>query len=182
LGQDIRKLLHDGAPADSVMGAELNPGFIDQGYALCRGQDRLRSRFVAPADILGDEEGALAKLNGTFDVVQLGIILHLFTWEEQKAVFINAVRLLEGDKKGTVIIGQAVGDLGGISRKTAGGGDKPTFMQNKDSISLLIQEVGIATGTRWVVRAFSDPPIGMQKDRLWNDPQTRMLSFEVRRV
>jgi SAM-dependent methyltransferase len=183
LGQDIRKLVFDGAPPQNVMGAELNPGFIDQGYALFRDHEKLAGRFVAPADILGDEGGAVAKLHGTFDVVQLGMILHLFTWEEQKTVFINAIDLLKKDKKGSLVIGQAVGDLAGLSRKTAGGGEKATYMHNGESFSKLIKEVGEATGTEWKVRAFLDPHIGMQKDRLaWNDAATRMLSFEIERA
>jgi SAM-dependent methyltransferase len=183
LGQDIRKLVYDGAAPENVMGAELNPGFIEQGYALFRDSEKLKGRFVAPADILGDEGGAVAKLDGTFDVVQLGMILHLFNWDEQKTVFIRTVNLLKEGKKGSLIIGQAVGDLGGIQKQTAGGGDKFTFMHNAESFEKLVKEVGEATGTEWGVRAFLDPHIGMQKDRLaWNDPSTRMLSFEIERI
>ncbi|KAK7723900.1 hypothetical protein SLS64_000231 [Diaporthe eres] len=46
IGQDIRKLVHDGAPGGSLHGAELQEGFIGLGYDFFRDRDTLGATLV----------------------------------------------------------------------------------------------------------------------------------------
>lgn len=177
LGQDIRKLAHDGVPSENLAGIELEAGFVDLGYQLFRDRDTLRSKFYV-GTILDDDWTVLKELEGQFDVVQLGMILHLFTWEEQAKVFQQAIRLLkaEGD---VAIIGQATGNLDGIASPSW---RKNTFRHNVETFEKLIGEVGEVTGTRWDVKASLDEGLSIHDGkRTWDDPKTRRLLFEIQR-
>ncbi len=180
LGQDIRKLIYDGAPAAHVAGAELNAEFIALGYDLFRDRHNTQTPIVA-ANILEPIEGSsLAELEGQLHVVQLGMILHLFTWEQQVVVFEHAVQLLK-DEKGTLIIGQAAGNLDGTL--TGGAGGRQTFKHNVESFEKLVKEVGEKTGTVWAVKAVLDRGLSIYDGkRSWDDPKTRRLLFEIERT
>lgn len=193
LGQDVRKLIHDGAPSSSVAGAELSPTFIRLGYELFH--DSPEDVMMVQADILAPlgrdgegEEGSaaspLARFRGTLRVVQLGMILHLFTWEEQLTAFENAIALLR-DVPGVLIIGQATGNLDGVVTQTltVGGANKGTCKHNVESFKRLIKDVEARTGTQWDVRAELDEGLSVHDGkRTWDDPKTRRLLFELERV
>lgn len=193
LGQDVRKLIHDGAPASSVAGAELSATFIRLGYELFR--DSPEDVVMVQADILASlgreaegEEGAaaspLAQFRGRLRVVQLGMILHLFTWEEQLIAFENAIALLR-DEPGVLIIGQATGNLDGVVTQTltVGGANKGTCKHNVESFKRLIKDVEARTGTQWAVQAELDEGLSVHDGkRTWDDPKTRRLLFELERV
>lgn len=187
LGQDVRKLIHDGAPPASVAGAELSPTFIRLGYELFR--DSPAGVAMVQADILtplGEEGGTspLVQFRGRLRVVQLGMILHLFTWEEQLTAFENAVALLR-DEPGVLIIGQATGNLDGVVTQTltVGGANKGTCKHNVESFKRLVKDVEARTGTRWDVKAELDEGLSVHDGkRTWDDPKTRRLLFELERV
>jgi SAM-dependent methyltransferase len=188
LGQDVRKLIHDGAPPRSVAGAELSPTFIRLGYELFR--DSPAEVAMVQADILtplgrgGEEEGSLARFRGKLSVVQLGMILHLFTWEEQVAAFENAIALLR-DEPGVLVIGQATGNLDGVVTQTlsVGGANKGTCKHNVESFKRLVKDVEARTGTKWDVQAELDEGLSVNDGkRTWDDPKTRRLLFELERV
>jgi phospholipid N-methyltransferase len=175
LGQDIRKLVYDGVPSENLAGIELEAGFIDLGYEMFRDRDTLKSKFVV-GSILDDH--AVKELEGQFDVVQLGMILHLFTWEEQVRAFEHAIRLLK-TKGDVAIIGQATGSLDGVVSQSW---RKNTFRHNVETFKKLISEVEKETGTRWEVTASLDNGLSIHDGkRTWDDPKTRRLLFEVRR-
>ena len=180
LGQDIRKLVYDGVPGQNLAGAELNGGFIDLGYELFRDRDTLEARFVT-ADILDGGGAALKEFEGQLDVVQLGMILHLFTWEQQVTAFEHAVKLLKPDTKGVAIIGQAVGNIDGLASESLQ--RKGTFRHNADTFRKLIDEVSAKTGTEWNVKASLDKGLSVfAEKRTWDNPTARRLVFEVERV
>ncbi|KAL9591365.1 MAG: hypothetical protein Q9179_007798 [Wetmoreana sp. 5 TL-2023] len=54
LGQDIRKLVVDGAASENLYGLDIEPHFIDLGYELFRDRRTLKSRFTI-ADLLTSE-------------------------------------------------------------------------------------------------------------------------------
>lgn len=191
LGQDIRKLIHDGAPPGSVAGAELSSTFIKLGYELFR--DSPAQVLMVEANILdslagaGEEEGSaasLAQFRGKLSVVQMGMILHLFTWEQQLTAFENAIALLR-DEPGVLIIGQATGNLDGVATQTltVGGANKGTHKHNVESFERLVRDVEARTGTNWDVKAELDEGLSVNDGkRIWDDPRTRRLLFEVERV
>lgn len=183
LGQDARKLIHDGAPPSSVAGAELSPTFISLGYELFR--DSPADVAMVQADILAPLDASpLGQFRGRLRVVQLGMVLHLFTWEEQLAAFENAVALLR-DEPGVLIIGQATGNLDGVVTQTlsVGGANKGTCKHNVESFQRLIKDVEARTGTQWDVKAELDEGLSVHDGkRTWDDPKTRRLLFELERV
>ena len=129
LGQDVRKLIYDGASPASVVGAELNPAFIEIGYGLFRDQGRVT---MLALNILDDPPLPLA---GTFTAVQLGMILHLFTWDEQVAALRNTIRLLQAHA-GVRIFGQATGNVDGTPTASVHG-TRATFKHNGASFRRL---------------------------------------------
>lgn len=191
LGQDVRKLIHDGAPASSMAGAELSQTFIRLGYELFRDSPgdvtMVQADILAPLGREGEEGVAaspLAQFRGRLRVVQLGMILHLFTWEEQLTAFENAIALLR-DEPGVLIIGQATGNLDGVVTQTltVGGSNKGTCKHNVESFKRLIKDFEARTGTQWAVQAELDEGLSVHDGkRTWDDPKTRRLLFELERV
>lgn len=177
LGQDIRKLVHDGVPSGNLAAVELEPGFVDLGYELFRDRDTLKTRFVV-GSIMEDDGVVMRELEGRFDVVHLGMILHLFGWDDQAKLIRQAMRLLKPEGDG-LLIGQQAGNLeGGYSSSSR----RNVFRHNDETFKKLVAEVGTTTGTRWDVKASLDNPVSIQDGkRAWQDPKARRLSFEMRR-
>ncbi|KAL1892635.1 hypothetical protein Sste5346_006920 [Sporothrix stenoceras] len=184
LGQDLRKLIYDGAPPERVAGAELNGAFIDLGYELFKDKKALAGKTpIVSANILEDPSSPsspLYSLAGTFSAVQLGMLLHLFTWEEQITAFRYTLSLLRGNT-GDRIFGQATGHLDGTP--TASVSARATFKHNADTFTKLVTEFGQTTNTSWkIVTAELDNGLSVfDGKRTWDDPRTRRLVFEIER-
>ncbi|CAK7214774.1 hypothetical protein SCUCBS95973_002248 [Sporothrix curviconia] len=185
LGQDLRKLIYDGAPPRSVAGAELNGAFIDLGYDMFRDRTSTAGQTViVAANILESPSSSpsspLYPLVGKFTCIQLGMLLHLFTWEEQIVAFQNTLLLLRG-QPGDRIFGQATGHLDGTP--TASVGSRATFKHSAASFARLVDAVQGATSTRWrIVTAELDNGLSVfDGKRTWDDPRTRRLVFEIER-
>ncbi len=166
-----------------MAGAELSPTFIALGYELFKDQETAKTTPIVAANILDAVESSpLAPFAGTLAAVQLGMILHLFTWDEQVAVFENTIRLLK-DEKGILIIGQASGNLDGITTGSTATASRRTFKHNVESFKKLIAEVGEKTSTQWKVTAELDTGLSIYDGkRTWDDPKTRRLLFEIERL
>lgn len=184
LGQDLRKLIYDGVPPERVAGAELNGAFVALGYELFRDKEALAGKTaIVSANILEDPSSPtspLYPLVGQFSAVQLGMLLHLFTWEEQITAFRHTLALLRG-QPGDRIFGQATGHLDGTP--TASVGARATFKHNADTFTRLVTAFADATGTRWrIVTAALDNGLSVfDGKRTWDDPRTRRLVFEIER-
>lgn len=102
LGQDIRKLIFDGAEASRLRGADLRPEFIDLGYDLFGDRDRFpSSRFITPADVFDLSPSApLAQLDGTVGILHVCAVFHLFDLAGQKALAHRVLRLLARNARG----------------------------------------------------------------------------------
>jgi SAM-dependent methyltransferase len=105
IGQDIRKLLLDGAPASKVYGSDLLPAFIDTGYELFRDEATFpRSHFTAPADGFdASADNALAKFDGQVTVLHISAVFHLFGLEKQRPLARRVLQLLRHGKKCLVL-------------------------------------------------------------------------------
>lgn len=152
-GQEIRKLVHDGAPADCLYGSDLRAEFFEQGYELFGDRSTLKSTFI-PSDIFQDDSDLLKQLSGKIDIVYTGSFFHLFTLDEQKRVAEQVVKLVR-PQPGSLIIGRQVGAVkaGEFSR---GGADKSRFRHNEESWKEFWHDVGEKTGTAWEVDAILD--------------------------
>lgn len=108
IGQDIRKLLLDGAPASKIYGSDLLPAFIDTGYALFRDESTFpRDHFIAPADAF-DVAGsnALARFDGRVSILHISAVFHLFGLEMQRRLARRVLKLMSHTKKCLVLGGQ----------------------------------------------------------------------------
>jgi SAM-dependent methyltransferase len=176
--QDLRKLAYDGAPSESLYGLEIQSEFIDLGYEFFGDRDSFRGRFIN-ADLLDRENVEVKEVEGTFGVVQLGMVLHIWDLEGQTRACERVVELLR-DEKGVLVVGQSVGN---VEAKEAPGRGKKIYKHDVGSFERMWAEVGRRTGTKWEVRARLDQGLGIdERKREWDEPSTRRLSFEVERV
>lgn len=113
LGQDIRKLIHDGVQPAQLLGVDKYPQFLTVGHHLFQDHAATQSCFQA-ADIFdGDEKGVLSTTAGTWDIVASAQLLHAFDWAKQKQVVKLMFQLARG--KGSWLAGLLTGGLKGHS-------------------------------------------------------------------
>ena len=147
-GQEIRRLVYDGAPQSHLYGADLRPEFFELGYKLFRDASTFKARFLA-ADIF-DLSSPLAELYGKVDIIYVGSFLHLFNYEQQVAVCKRIVKLLR-EKKGSVVLGRQAGNVEAGERAHATLTEQSMFRHNEETFKKMWVEVGEATGTKWRV-------------------------------
>lgn len=178
IGQDIRKLVHDGAPGSNVHGAELQGEFIRLGYDFFRDRDTLEATLIQ-ADVFELSEGSpLRGLVGQVDIVHMGMVLHLFSWERQRDLLESCVKLLRPATSGTIILGQALGDMEGKMRP-----GEQIFVHNVETFNEMWAEISKRTGLRFECKATLDQGLGIAESRRgWDNATRRRLSFEVERV
>ncbi|KAK8036944.1 hypothetical protein PG991_001258 [Apiospora marii] len=174
LGQDIRKLVADGAPGSSLYGSELEAGFVDLSYELWRDRGTLQAQ-LAQGDALSDLDdcgGLLGSLKGTVDYCYLGMVLHVFDRDKQHKLLENCVRLLK-KPRGT-ILGEAVGDVEGCATPAG------NFMHSDATLRQLLDEVSEKTGWRLDCRITLDEGLAMpDAQKRWGQVRARRLAFEV---
>ena len=108
LGQDVRKLVFDGAPLNNVYGADIFPDYERLGQELFRDQDRFQDRFIA-GDLFDDgPNNRLAETRGTWDIVSITMFLHIWDWDNQVTACKQILKLLK-PQKGSMIIGSQAG-------------------------------------------------------------------------
>ncbi|KAL8651575.1 MAG: hypothetical protein Q9210_003174 [Variospora velana] len=180
--QDIRKLIHDGAPGNNLHGCDLNPEFLDLGHDLFRDRETCVAHFFA-ADIFAPNDEMRA-LEGKVDIIHAASFLHIFGWEEQVIICEQMIRLLR-PQKGSLIIGRQVGNLtaGEMGENTANKflDRGKVWRHNEDSFRKMWSEVGEMTGTRWDVRVES---LVMEDEwrKEWRQEGVRRLVIEVGRM
>ncbi|ROV87636.1 hypothetical protein VMCG_10632 [Cytospora schulzeri] len=179
LGQDIRKLVADGAPSENLYGAELLGDFIQLGYDLFRDKGTLKTHFMQ-ADIL-DPNSQLQSLTKTVDFIHLGMILHIFSWEEQRELLETCIQIMK-PQAGVLILGQAVGHAEGkVSLGRNSGG--LSFKHSDLSFRRLWGEISERTGIKFDCRAALDEGLGVADGkRTWDVAAARRLVFEVERL
>ncbi|KAK2603866.1 hypothetical protein QQS21_003901 [Conoideocrella luteorostrata] len=174
--QDLRK----------YVGLEVQREFIHLAYKLFRdgdgdgdGPGHLKAHFVA-GDLFDRAEPQLLAVQGTFGIVNMGQILHIWDREGQLAACRRVVELLRPEP-GSIIVGQCVGHLDGV--ESHGSGRKGTFQHNVETFRSMWDELSRQTGTSWEVHARLEksPVIGGEGKRNWSSPSVRRLVFSVER-
>lgn len=175
--QDIRKLVHDGAPAENLWGLELQHEFITLAYEFFRDSTSLQNAHFIAADLLDRSQPELAAAKGSFGVIQLGMILHIWDRPGQIEACRRTIELLS-PVHGSMIIGQSIGHIDGIQGPGRGG--KRIFKHNPQTFRSMWDELGRLTGTSWTVTASLDEGLGIsEQKRKWDDANTRRLVFCV---
>ena len=177
VAQDLRKLVHDGAPSTNMYGADLHGKFLALGYDLFLDKETFGAKFME-ADVF-DLESPLKDLEGKVDIIHIGLFLHVFDLEGQIKACERIVSLAR-PVNGTLVVGQQTGKPVAGNQPTRRGN---TFKHNVETFENMWRVVGEKTGTRWEVRAKMDEGLGVaDKNRTWDDPSIRRLAFEVERI
>ena len=108
LGQDLRKLAFDGAPLDSLYGADICSGYETIGHELFRDQDRFQARFITGDLFDESSDSFLTKTKGGWDVISTVMFLHLWDLDDQVTACKRILKLLK-PQKGSLIIGSQTG-------------------------------------------------------------------------
>jgi SAM-dependent methyltransferase len=113
LGQDVRKLIHDGVAPEQLLGVDKYPQFFTVGHELFQDHAITKSCFRAADLFVEGEKSILVATKGTWDIVTSAQLLHAFDWAKQKQVASLMFQLARG--KGSWIAGLLTGGLKGHS-------------------------------------------------------------------
>jgi SAM-dependent methyltransferase len=117
-GQDIRKLVHDGASSENIVGVDTESRFIDLGYELFRDSGKLKAQFRV-GDVFAPD--FLKEFWGKIDIIFIGSFLHLFSFEQQTVIVSQLVKLLRNRKNSLVFGRHMAMEQGGTLRTNACG-------------------------------------------------------------
>jgi len=174
-GQEVRKLVADGAPAGNVWGSDLMGEFVELGYDLFLDRETLGSRFVV-GDVF-DQGSDLGQLRGKMDMVYAGSFFHLFGWEGQVQASKEVVRLLK-PKKGSMIVGRQVGSTNPSVKEHKTNPTGEMYRHNVESLQKQWREIGEAMGVRFTVTGYLTELEGSH--RKFHDPDdTKRIWFKV---
>lgn len=160
LGQDLRKLVYDGVALENLYGTDLFPEFENVGYELFRDSETFQGHFIA-ADLLdAAPDNALTKTEGTWDVVNIFKLLHLFDWETQVLACRRLLQLLNR-KPGNMIIGAQLGSAkpGELAIKppfVAEGQKKTVYMHDRESFTDMWTQVMKDQGVELSIQVHPD--------------------------
>lgn len=162
LGQDLRKLVADGAPKEGLYGADLFPEYESVGHQMFRDASRFENRFIT-ADIFDDSaDGLLAKTGGTWDVVNIIMFLHIWDRPTQYAASKRILKLLN-EQAGSMIIGAQTGSTepGELVLKppyVAEGEERSIYRHSVETFIEMWKEIGKESDTRLEVKVEYDDP------------------------
>ncbi|KAJ6782923.1 hypothetical protein PWT90_03075 [Aphanocladium album] len=175
-GQELRKLVIDGVPQESLYASDLDLTFAELGFELFRDKGRLTTPFIA-ADILAPGPSNLDQLQGQISIVGASLFFHLFSWEQQLFIGRRLVGLLAKDVKGLIVGGHAGADEGFKQLTYL---DHPVFLHSASSWQKLWDEIGAATGTRWEATSRKDQIL--RTSVIKGEEQSFVMKFVVRQL
>ena len=153
LGQDLRKLVYDGAPSSAAMsGLDIEPAFFDLGFELFRDREKMHATFLA-ADLTKKDVPALTPLLSKVDVINVRNVLHCFNLNDQKTAAQHLVSLAK-PVPGSIILGSQVGDYD-AGEKRGLSQDAFTFLHNLQTFDQFWQDVGTVTDSQWKLEAWA---------------------------
>ena len=170
-GQDVRKLVHDGAPSETLAACDINSYFLELGYELFLDRDTLKTPMIK-ADIF-EAGGTLSELEEKLDYVHVSLFLHLFTWDRQVEACKRIVKLLK-PLPGSTVLGQQTANEVAQERYLPTVGN--VWRHNDESFKKMWEQVGQETGTKWSVWTELKDDQGKHQE-----PGFRFLTFEVKR-
>ncbi|KUJ08267.1 uncharacterized protein LY89DRAFT_599942, partial [Mollisia scopiformis] len=182
LGQDLRRLVLDGAPATNLYGVDI-VNYWDLGYEMFRNGDKLSAKFME-GNVLHLSTD-LEELVGKVDILSVTHVLHQWEWEGQVAAAKELSLLV---RPGGMVVGFQVGTAGGKSKQDWDGGRKTHdwMKQDAESWRRMWALIGETTGTKWSV----DTAQLRTFEELGHDPKevtylgrdARILKFIVTRI
>ena len=148
LGQDLRRLVADGAPPDNLYAMDI-VNHWDLGYELFRDHDRFSAQFLE-ADVLFPNE-QLTALREKIDILYITHVLHQWDWENQVKCLVQLVGLSSGP--GAMVVGFQIGSAGETKILASGLAKSDAYWHNPKSFAEIWDRVSEETGTRWESQA-----------------------------
>ncbi|KAH8693009.1 hypothetical protein BGW36DRAFT_399749 [Talaromyces proteolyticus] len=146
LGQDIRRLVQDGAPAEHLIGLDLERDYINLGFELFNDQQKLRSVFLAQD--FAEDTPEISRLAKRIKIINSGYFMHLWNWEKQLNAAKRMIQLvLPGS--GSIICGVHFGSQSAGMWKNVPPGFEEMFLHNRESLSKLWNQAEKETKTSW---------------------------------
>jgi SAM-dependent methyltransferase len=183
-GQDLRRLVVDGAPSESLVGLELKPQFLSLGYDLFADREFFKGKMMA-GDIFDESpDGPVASLKGTIDIAHAASFFHLFNWDDQVNAGVHLVRLMK-NAPDSLVLGRQLGSLTGEERPNATNPNSKMYFHSPDSFKRLWVVISERSGTNWDVNAWLEGATSHMKradKQKWIDNSTQLLYFEVRQT
>ena len=143
LGQDVRKLIFDGADPARLYGADLRPEFIDMGYKLFQDDTKFPKNvhFISPADVFDfSRESELSqKCDGKVGILHSTAVFHLFDWDQELKMASRCLQLVTRNHGRVLICGAQVGNIEAGEVPRYGGGSR--YRHNEESWKRLWEEV-----------------------------------------
>lgn len=179
MGQDIRKLVHDGAPSGNTYASDVKKDFWDFGYDMFLDKSTLRTTFLE-ADIF-DADSQLKELDGKINVINAASFFHLFDWDSQIKAARRVVQLLKPEPN-SLVVGRQGGkpEAGSFAHLMKGAS---AFWHNVESWQAMWKQVGEETGTAWRAEAvLGEEDLSKRMKTTLVPAGTRFMTFTVRRV
>jgi SAM-dependent methyltransferase len=183
LGQNMRKLLLDGAPAKQVCGADISSDLIACGHEYFRDVDRWQCKMYI-GDLFDSNASVNAEASGQFDAIWAAMVYHLWAWDGQLKASIQTARLLK-DKKGAMLIGWQLGATPAVEEKRpllaeSRSDHRAMFRHDDDSFRKLWHEVSQETGMNFEVETkVAFPPWLRDEKRDLSGSKGSILAFKV---
>ena len=177
-GQELRRLVFDGAPATNLYGLDLRQEFFDLGYDLFVDEGKTDINFIT-GNIFTDTS-SIGCLNGNVSVVYASAFFHLFDRPQQLQAAKLVSRLLK-PVPNSMVLGRQVGSIvpGSYEHKTNPA--SAMYRHDVQSWIALWDEVGTEEGVKWDVEAELREVKRIKGDGLV-DGNVRELWFCVRRL
>ena len=154
LGQDLRKLLHDGVPISSLYGSDLFPEYENAGHALFRDASVFTKGHFIAADLLDDSstENGLVSTEGTWDMIAITMFLDIWGLKTQGEACRRILKLLKR-REGSLIVGSQTGneqphELQLKPPFSAEGEERSVYRHNPEWFRMVWMGVGDEVGVR----------------------------------
>jgi len=191
LGQDLRKLLFDGAPMESLFGSDIFPAYEAAGHALFNDVSTFTNRFIAGNIFDVSPQNALVRTQGTWDVIVIYMFLHVFDLDDQTRACGRILDLLSL-KPGATVIGAQTATIKPGEQKLSPpfvnpGEHKSVYRHSRETFGKMWAGVGKSKGVDlkiWAEYEALQPEVsgtGDQK-RFFTGSEQRRLFFTIARV
>nr|UOK93806.1 atlF [Penicillium chrysogenum] len=84
-GQELRRLIYDGAPCSSLYGSDIRPEFLELGCDLFLDHDNMSDQLIG-ADITDDKSELVVRLKGELDMPGSLIVCRIMACRDQSAI------------------------------------------------------------------------------------------------
>ena len=147
LGQDIRRLVFDGAISDRIYAVDIVDHW-NLGFEMFRDRDRLSAQYIE-SNILNPSP-RLQELRGSINVVSITHVLHQWGWDDQVKALEQLVRLSSSN---AMIVGFQVGTIGLKEQPITELARSAAYWHDPASFHTIWEQVSRQTGTVWACTA-----------------------------